>query len=66
MRSTVGAAYKLNDEWTALGKNLWIGIGWNVFGFADKDLNAQHYTNAGVYLRLRWKFDEALLRRATE
>ena len=49
-----------------VAENLWIGIGWNVFGFADKDLSAQDYTNPGVYLRLRWKFDEALLRRATE
>ena len=43
-----------------------LGIGWNAFGFVDKDLSAPDYTKPGVYLRLRWKFDEALLRRATE
>ena len=49
-----------------LGENLWVSVGWNVFGYADKDLSAQDYTNPGVYLRLRWKFDEALFKRAAE
>ena len=44
-----------NDE-------LWVSLGWNVFGFTDRarDLSAQDQTQRGVDLRLRFKFDEAL------
>ena len=45
-----------------LGENLWLSVGWNLFGYSDKDLTAQDYTQPGVYLRLRWKFDEKTLR----
>ena len=40
--------------------NLWFSVGYNMFGFTDKDLSAQDYTNRGFYIRLRWKFDEKL------
>lgn len=40
--------------------NLWISTGYNFFGYSDKDLTAEEYTNDGVYLRLRFKFDEDL------
>ena len=43
-----------------LSENLWLSLGWNVFGFTDRDLTAQDNTQRGVYLRLRFKFDEAL------
>ena len=43
-----------------LGKNLWISLGLNAFGFTDRDLTAQDYTQRGAYVRLRFKFDEAL------
>ena len=43
-----------------LADNLWVSLGYNLFGFSDKDLTGQDYTNKGVYLRLRWKFDENL------
>lgn len=46
--------------------NLWFSLGYNVFGFSDKDLTAQDYTNKGVYLRLRWKFDEKLFQGAAK
>ena len=44
-----------NDE-------LWVNLGWNVFGFTDRtrDLSAQDQTQRGVDLRLSFKFDEAL------
>ncbi|MET0208943.1 MAG: hypothetical protein ABW220_07855, partial [Burkholderiaceae bacterium] len=42
--------------------NLWISGGYNVFGFSDDDLAGQDYTNAGAFVRLRFKFDEDLLR----
>jgi hypothetical protein len=45
-----------------LQQNLWLSAGYNVRGFSDRDLSASEYTNRGVYLRLRFKFDEDLFR----
>jgi hypothetical protein len=42
--------------------NLWLSVGFNFTGFSDRDLSASDYTNRGVYLRLRLKFDEDLFR----
>ena len=41
--------------------NLWLSAGYNVFGFRDADLAGTDYTNRGIFLRLRYKFDEDLL-----
>lgn len=41
-------------------KNLWVSLGYNVAGFNDRDLTANEYTNRGVYVRMRFKFDETL------
>ena len=41
-----------------LTKNLWLSVGYNRFGFRDDDLASEGYTNKGVFLRLRYKFDE--------
>ncbi len=41
-------------------ENLWVSGGYNFFGFRDADLTAGDYTNKGVYIRLRYKFDEDL------
>ena len=41
--------------------NLRFAVGYNFFGFHDRDLSAENYTNPGVYVALRLKFDEALL-----
>jgi hypothetical protein len=43
-----------------LRQNLWLSLGYNWRGFSDKDLTASEYTNGGLYLRLRFKFDEQL------
>ena len=45
-----------------LSDKLWVSLRWNVFGFTDRaqDLTAQDQTRHGAYLRLRFKFDEAL------
>jgi uncharacterized repeat protein (TIGR01451 family) len=43
------AGYLLSD-------NLWFSIGYNWFGFHDRDLTENDYTQRGIYLRLRWKF----------
>ena len=42
-------------------QNLWLSVGFNWKGFNDKELSGNDYTNRGAYLRLRFKFDEALL-----
>jgi hypothetical protein len=42
-------------------QNLWLSLGYNRSGFAaDADLAGYEYTQSGVYLRLRFKFDENL------
>ena len=41
--------------------NLRLAVGYNLFGFHDRDLSAENYTNPGVYVALRLKFDEGLL-----
>jgi len=44
-----------------LKTNLWLSLGVNFTGFSDRDLTAGEYTAQGVFLRLRFKFDERLL-----
>ena len=43
-----------------LQENLWLSGGYNIFGFKDKDLAGQDFTDKGFYIRLRYKFDETL------
>ncbi|WP_447123817.1 SdrD B-like domain-containing protein [Glaciimonas sp. GG7] len=38
--------------------DLWISGGYNFFGFTDRDFRDIAQTTQGVYLRLRYKFDE--------
>ena len=49
----VEVGYQLQD-------NLWLSAGYNWRGFSDRDLTGSDYTNRGVYLRIRFKFDENL------
>jgi len=44
--------------------NLWLSFGVNARGFSDDELQGAAYTRKGVYLRLRFKFDETLFRGA--
>ncbi|MDM7941397.1 MAG: hypothetical protein QUV35_02095 [Hydrogenophaga sp.] len=37
-------------------------MGYNLRGFSDDELQGSAYTRKGVYLRLRFKFDETLFR----
>lgn len=46
-------------------ENLWISVGFNARGFRDRDLSADDATARGVYLRLRFKFDENLFSRSS-
>lgn len=43
-----------------LQENLWLSAGYNFFGFKDVDLIGQNATDRGVFIRLRFKFDEDL------
>jgi DNA/RNA endonuclease YhcR with UshA esterase domain len=43
-----------------LAQNLWLSAGYNFKGFASNDLTLDDYTNRGIYIRLRAKFDETL------
>lgn len=44
--------------------NLRVSLGFNFTGFRDRDLAGSEYTAQGIFLRLRYKFDEDLLRAA--
>ncbi len=39
--------------------NVWASVGYNFIGFRDEDFQAAEYTRHGLYLKLRFKFDEA-------
>ena len=39
-------------------RNLWASLGYNLSGFSDRDLTGSDYTQRGLYVRLRMKFDE--------
>ncbi len=43
-----------------VAQNLWFSVGYNWTGFKDRDLTGSDYTNRGVFVRLRFKFDEDL------
>jgi predicted porin len=43
-------------------ENLWLSVGYNMTGFSERDLSGADYTAKGVYLRLRFKFDENLFK----
>ena len=39
-------------------KDFWLSVGYNFTGLSDRDLTAGEYTNKGLFLRARMKFDE--------
>lgn len=41
-----------------LRKNLQVGVGYNFTGFKDDDLDPDNFNDKGVYLGLKYKFDE--------
>ncbi|WP_332775541.1 SdrD B-like domain-containing protein [Polaromonas sp.] len=47
-------------------KNLWLSMGYNVKGFRAPDLTGEAYTQRGLYLRMRFKFDENLFESGTK
>ena len=48
-----------------VAKDLWVSAGYNIVGLKDPDLTAGEYTSKGVYIRLRFKFDENVLSSAS-
>jgi hypothetical protein len=45
----------------SFAKNVWVSVGYNFNGFADRDFTAARYTAAGAYVRFRIKFDQESL-----
>jgi len=45
-----------------LRRNLWLSVGYNWTGFSDRDLTGSDYTAQGLFIRLRYKFDEDIFR----
>jgi uncharacterized repeat protein (TIGR01451 family) len=43
-----------------LATNLWVSAGFNFTGYKDADLAGADYTTKGAFVRLRYKFDEAI------
>ena len=41
--------------------NVWASVGYNFIGFRDEDFQAAEYTRNGLYVKLRFKFDEESL-----
>lgn len=41
-----------------VARNLWFSTGYNFIGLSEPDLTGADYTSEGLYLRLRYKFDE--------
>ena len=41
-----------------LQQNMRVGVGYNVKGFEDEDLDSEAYNKQGVYLGMQYKFDE--------
>jgi len=44
--------------------NAWISLGYNVWGFEDKDFSSAAYTAQGPYVRFRMKFDQQTVKDA--
>ena len=42
-------------------QDLWVSVGYNVFGFEDREFSQLANTSRGTYFRLRYKFDESSL-----
>lgn len=46
--------------------NLWLSAGYNILGYHDDELATGESTQKGAYVRLRYKFDEAVFKAAGE
>ena len=58
-----GRQYGLGAELGyVLQRNMLLSVGYNIVGYRDPDLAEETFTKRGLYLRLRFKFDENLFR----
>jgi uncharacterized repeat protein (TIGR01451 family) len=39
-------------------ENAWLGLGYNLTGFSDKDFSESNYSAQGPYMKFRFKFDQ--------
>ena len=46
------------DVGVTLAKNVWVSVGYNLRGYADRDFDANRYTAAGPFLTFRIKADQ--------
>lgn len=44
--------------------NAWVSLGYNAWGFSDRDFSAADYTASGPYVRFRIKFDQQTVKDA--
>jgi hypothetical protein len=59
LRDSTGQQYAYGVEvGYVMAANTILTVGYNFRGFSDKDLIDSNYTNRGVVLGIRWKFDE--------
>ncbi|MDJ0919748.1 MAG: hypothetical protein QNI84_01360 [Henriciella sp.] len=42
--------------------NVWVSLGWNMYGFEDEDFEAASYAQDGPFLKIRAKFDQNTLK----
>ncbi len=63
--NTVQYSFGPSVGWSPL-TNAWISIGYNVKGFDDPDFSAARYTAQGLFLKVRFKFDQQTRRRDRE
>jgi opacity protein-like surface antigen len=59
LRNNTGKQYAYGIEvGYVVAPNTYLTVGYNFRGFNDKDLIDSNYTNRGVVIGIRWKFDE--------
>ncbi len=51
----IGIGHRMTD-------NLWVSVGYNFIGFYDQDFLASEFTRQGLFLRFRFKLDQADLK----
>jgi large repetitive protein len=64
--SNTGLSQRQNNFGVELGyqlrQNLWVSTGYNFLGFYDKDLPGSSDARKGMFVRMRFKFDETILK----
>ena len=66
VRGSILHAWEMNQISYSLGpsvgcnlmENAWLSLGYNLFGFHDKDFSAANFTAQGPFVQFRFKFDQ--------